>query len=260
MASSRAVGAPYAQRSGLVQPFIEGQAKPASPLDIERVFVYCRCVVALQGSLLATGEPSVEESAPAERLQLTHGAWVDVVPGWLCGADLLFEQLVSAVPWRQGRRWMYERVIDDPRLSCWYDKDQDLPHPVLAETREAVGRRYRVGFGSVGLNYYRDGRDSVAFHRDRELRHLDDTLIAILTLGGGRAFHVRPVGGGPSRQLYPASGDLLVMGGTCQRTWEHAVPKTASAAPRISVSVRWSSGTGQLDRAPQWTPYGLATG
>jgi alkylated DNA repair dioxygenase AlkB len=96
-----------------------------------------------------------------------------------------------------------------------------------------------VRFGSVGLNYYRDGNDSVAWHADRELRELDETLIAIVTLGSRRPFLLRPKGGGKSINIAPGSGDLLVMGGRCQMNWEHNVPKVRHAGPRISCSWRW---------------------
>ena len=135
---------------------------------------------------------------------------------------------------------MYDRVLDDPRLSCWYRDDDAMPHPAFADIRAALGTRYGASFGAVGLNYYRDGRDSVAFHRDRELRSLDDTLVAIVTLGARRPFLVRPFGGGRSTDLAPASGDLLVMGGTCQRAFEHGVPKVISSGPRISATWRWA--------------------
>src|SRR5690349_7350200 len=148
--------------------------------------------------------------------------------------------LVDHVDWRQGRRYMYERMVDDPRLSRWYPADEPVPSPVLDDARRALEERYRVPFGAVGLNYYRDGRDSVAFHRDRELRDLDDALVAILTLGETRPFRLRRHGrGGSSIDLSPGSGDLLVMGGACQRDWEHGVPKVRSAGPRISAQWRW---------------------
>jgi alkylated DNA repair dioxygenase AlkB len=133
---------------------------------------------------------------------------------------------------------MYDRTVDDPRLSHWYRAGDAPPHDVLSHVRTALERRYGVTLGSVGLNYYRDGSDSVAFHRDRELRALDDTLVAIVTLGARRPFLVRPVGGGRSRDFAPASGDLLVMGGACQQRWEHGVPKVAHAGPRLSMTWR----------------------
>jgi alkylated DNA repair dioxygenase AlkB len=139
---------------------------------------------------------------------------------------------------------MYDRMLDDPRLSRWYPREREPPHQAFAPIRAALSERYGVELGGFGLNYYRDGRDSVAYHRDRELRRLDDTLIAIVTLGAARPFLIRPLGGGRSRDLRPGSGDLLVMGGRCQVAWEHGVPKVAHAGPRISATLRWAKNHG----------------
>ena len=217
---------------------------------------------ALQGTLLGAGHPAVERGQAVERVELDAGSWVDLARGWLHGADTLLETLVASVPWRQGRRRMYDRVLDDPRLSRWYNARDHLPDPTLETIRGSLSARYRVRFGSVGLNYYRDGRDSVAFHRDRELRHLDDTLVAIVTLGAARPFLVRPRAGGSSRDLRPGSGDLLVMGGRSQADWEHAVPKIVAAGPRVSVSLRWSRRVGPPTAPcrPGATPAGSSRG
>jgi alkylated DNA repair dioxygenase AlkB len=205
-------------------------------------------VTAYQTSLLGAGDPAVDPTVPFERLRLDDVSWVDVARGWLHGADTLLDALIGSVDWQQHRRWMYERMVDDPRLSRWVSADEPLPHPSLAPVRSALEAHYDVPLGGIGLNYYRDGRDSVAPHRDRELRHLDDTLIAIVTLGAQRPFLLRPRGGGKSRDISPASGDLLVMGGRTQVGWEHGVPKVKSAGPRISVTWRWSSEKGPVDR------------
>jgi alkylated DNA repair dioxygenase AlkB len=194
----------------------------------------------LQGRLLGAGSPAIDPAAPFVRRSLDERSWVDVAREWLRGADTLFDHLRATVEWAQGRRWMYDREVADPRLSHWYESGEALPHPALAEIRDALGARYGVRFGAIGLNYYRDGRDSVAFHRDRELRHLDDTLIAIVTLGGQRPFLIRPRPRGRSIDISPASGDLLVMGGACQQDFEHGVPKVVHAGPRISVTYRWA--------------------
>jgi alkylated DNA repair dioxygenase AlkB len=205
-----------------------------------------------QGNLFAAGPVRVEADARFERIDLGEGAWVDVARHWLGGADELAARLVVEVDWQHHRRWMYERMVDEPRLSRWYRADDPLPDEALAWFRVGVGRHYGVRFGAMGLNYYRDGRDSVAFHSDRELRHLDDTLVAIVTIGAERPFFLRPAGGGRRIDLRPASGDLLVMGGACQLSWEHAVPKTASApGPRISASVRWARPDGAEQ---EWAP------
>jgi alkylated DNA repair dioxygenase AlkB len=205
-------------------------------------------VTAYQTSLLGAGDPAVDPTVPFERLWLDDVSWVDVARGWLHGADTLLDGLIESVDWEQHRRWMYARMVDDPRLSRWISADEPLPHPSLAPVRSALEAHYDVPLGGIGLNYYRDGRDSVAPHRDRELRHLDDTLIAIVTLGAQRPFLLRPRGGGKSRDISPASGDLLVMGGRTQVGWEHGVPKVKSAGPRISVTWRWSSEKGPVDR------------
>lgn len=203
----------------------------------------------LQGTLAGHDEPAVTTDPVIERTQLDDRSWVDVSRGWLRGADDLLAHLVEHVAWSQGRRWMYDHMVDDPRLSSWIRTEDPLPHPVLLDVRRAVTRHYQVRFGGFGLNYYRDGRDSVAFHSDREMRHLDDTLIAIVTLGAARPFLVKAMGRRdepkPSIDIRPASGDLLVMGGACQKAWQHAVPKVAHAGPRISVTLRWTSGRGR---------------
>ena len=205
-------------------------------------------VTVYQTSLLGAGDPAVDPTVPFERLWLDDASWVDVARGWLHGADTLLDALIETVDWEQHRRWMYERMVDDPRLSRWVSTEEPLPHPALAPVRSALEARYDVPLGGIGLNYYRDGRDSVAPHRDRELRHLDETLIAIVTLGAQRPFLLRPRGGGRSRDISPASGDLLVMGGRTQVNWEHGVPKVKRAGPRISVTWRWSSEKGPVDR------------
>jgi len=203
-------------------------------------------VAVSQRTLLGGGEPRVDPAAGFARVALDDGSWVDLARGWLLGADTLFDVLVERAEWRQGRRPMFDRLVDDPRLSCGFRRDDPLPHPALATIGRALDARYGVSLGGPALNYYRDGRDSVAPHRDRELRQLDDTLIAIVTLGATRPFLVRPLGGGASRDLSPGAGDLLVMGGATQRGWEHGVPKVARAGPRISVTWRWSRSQAQV--------------
>jgi alkylated DNA repair dioxygenase AlkB len=201
-----------------------------------------------QTSLLGLGEPAVAPDPSFVRTALDERAWIDVGRTFLLGSDALLDALIESVDWHQGRRWMYERMVDDPRLSRWYHHTEPTPHPVLDDARAALERRYGVALrGGPALNYYRDGRDSVAPHRDRELRVLDDTLVAILTLGTRRPFLLRHRNGGPSRDLAPGPGDLIVMGGSTQLDWEHAVPKVAVAGPRISVSWRWSHGPDAAD-------------
>ena len=197
--------------------------------------------MSLQLNIFAAGAPAVDPHARFTRHRLDERSWIDVARHYLHGADRLFVELLDGVDWHQRQRHMYDRMVDDPRLSHWYTEDDALPHDALISVRHALTDRYRVPFAGVGLNYYRDGRDSVALHRDRELRRLTDTRVAILTLGAQRPFLVRPLGGGRSVDLAPASGDLIVMGGACQRGFAHGIPKIAHAGPRISASFRWAS-------------------
>ncbi len=202
--------------------------------------------VSVQESLLDGGdEPALGElGAAVRRTRLARGAWVDLRPGWLAGSGAVFSRLVETVPWRAEKRHMYDRVVDVPRLLCFYGEDEPLPDPALTAAREALNAHYGPELGepfrTAGLCLYRDGRDSVAWHGDRYGRgRTEDTMVAILSLGAPRAFTLRPRGGGTSRRYEIGHGDLLVMGGSCQRTWEHAVPKTAQAVgPRISVQFR----------------------
>jgi alkylated DNA repair dioxygenase AlkB len=179
-----------------------------------------------------------------QRVPLTRGAWVDLRPGWLAGAGAVFERLLDAVPWRAEQRKMYDRVVDVPRLLCFYSEDAALPDPVLTSARDALSAYYQAELGedfrTAGLCLYRDGRDSVAYHGDTIGRgKTQDTMVAILSLGTPRALLLRPRGGGPSRRYEVGHGDLIVMGGSCQRTWEHAIPKTSRpAGARISVQFR----------------------
>ncbi|MFI1354730.1 alpha-ketoglutarate-dependent dioxygenase AlkB [Streptomyces sp. NPDC020898] len=199
----------------------------------------------LQGSLFdQTDEVRLGALTGLRRTPLGHGAWIDVLPGWLGGADALFEQLAAEVPWRAERRKMYDQVVDVPRLLAFYGEGDALPHPVLAQARDALGAHYAAELGepftTAGLCYYRDGRDSVAWHGDRIGRGArEDTMVAILSVGAPRDLLLRPVRGGETVRRPLGHGDLIVMGGSCQRTWEHAVPKsTRAAGPRISVQFR----------------------
>jgi alkylated DNA repair dioxygenase AlkB len=200
-----------------------------------------------QASLLDCGA-AVEIGAlgpSVRRRQLTDGAWIDLRPRWIAGADTLFERLHATVPWHAERRPMYDRVVDVPRLLSFYDEDVPLPDPALVEAKRVLDEHYAAELGerfaTAGLALYRDGRDSVAWHGDRIGRgSTHDTMVAIVVLGAPRALLLRPRGGGgPTLRHELGHGDLFVMGGSCQRTWEHAVPKTARpVGPRISVQFR----------------------
>ena len=159
-------------------------------------------------------------------------------------AEAWFQELRESIPWKAERRRMYDRLVDVPRLLCFYREAEPLPHPVLAGARTALSAHYAEELGepfrTAGLCYYRDGRDSVAWHGDTIGRgSSEDTMVAILSVGTARQLALRPRGGGETHRYALGHGDLIVMGGSCQRTWEHAVPKSNRATgPRISVQFR----------------------
>jgi alkylated DNA repair dioxygenase AlkB len=201
--------------------------------------------VTLQPSLLDGLDDLGPLAETVTRRQLTRGAWVDHRPGWVHGSDELFLRLVESVPWHAERRPMYERVVDVPRLLKFYGEGEPLPHSLLEQARDRLNEHYRPApkerFVTAGFCYYRDGRDSVAWHGDTIGRgRVEDTMIAIVSFGTPRPLLLRQRGGGGETLRYPLGhGDLIVMGGSCQRTWEHAIPKTAKAVgPRISVQFR----------------------
>jgi alkylated DNA repair dioxygenase AlkB len=203
--------------------------------------------VAFQPSLLDLGADDGPRplGSAVRRTTLTDGAWVDVRRGWLAGADALFDRLSTGVEWRAERRHMYDRMVDVPRLLCFFDEGEPLPDPALVDAKAMLDEHYgdELGepFTTTGLCLYRDGRDSVAWHGDTIGRgSTEDTMVAIVSLGAPRALLLRPRGGrGATIRHDLGHGDLIVMGGSCQRTWEHAVPKTARlVGPRVSVQFR----------------------
>jgi alkylated DNA repair dioxygenase AlkB len=178
------------------------------------------------------------------RTALTRGAWVDLRRGWVSGPSTVFDRLSTGVPWQAERRAMYDREVDVPRLLAFYSEGAALPDPLLTGARDALSAHYAAELGepfrTAGLCLYRDGQDSVAWHGDTIGRsRTEDTMVAIVSVGAPRALLLRPRGGGDTLRFSLGHGDLIVMGGSCQRTWEHAIPKTAHATgPRISIQFR----------------------
>jgi alkylated DNA repair dioxygenase AlkB len=178
------------------------------------------------------------------RNALSRGAWVDHLPGWVEGSDAVLGVLLGDIGWRADRRQMYDREVDVPRLLRWYGGGETLPHPTLTDARRDLNAHYGPELGepfvTAGMCLYRDGRDSVAWHGDRIGRsRTEDTMVAIVSFGSPRALVLRPVGGEASLRFTVGHGDLVVMGGSCQRTWEHCIPKTAKpVGPRVSVQYR----------------------
>ena len=201
---------------------------------------------------LQEGAPAigVDPGAAVERLQLDATSWVDVARGWVAGADDLFEALLHGVAWQTSRLFRYDHFVEERRLGSFWSRGggRPLPHPVLAPITQGLQRRYQVLFDGFGLLQYRDGSDGQAFHRDTDMRWLDDTVIAVVSLGARRPWHLRPranrrlsdePGKGATHDLAPGPGDLIVMGGRCQADWEHSVPYLRGRHVGTRISLQW---------------------
>jgi alkylated DNA repair dioxygenase AlkB len=189
----------------------------------------------------AAGEPSFDAAfRGVERIQLDPRSWVDYQRAWVGRSGALFEAIRDGRPWKQRTRVLFDQEVLEPRLTAPWSKAGGLPlePPLLEELRQALSARYAVEFDSVGFNYYRDGQDSVAWHRDHIRREIREPVVALVSLGEPRKLLLRPHGGGASKTFTMGAGDLLVTGGLAQREWEHTIPKVARAGPRISLAFR----------------------
>lgn len=239
-ADQRTGGGPHVGIAVFVTP---PAGAPGSPISCEQTFEQLRLVAVpvpdavFQPTLLDVGaEPSIDPGlGGARRRFLGAGAWVDWTPRWVRGADALFEAVVARAPWAAHERSMYDSMVLEPRLTTGRWDDPPSPVPAMAAVLSA---RYGLDLDVVAANLYRGGADSVAWHGDRVGRDRATTVVAIVSLGSPRRFLLRPAGGGPSVRFTPGHGDLLVLGGTCQRTFQHCVPKQARAGARISVMFR----------------------
>lgn len=196
-----------------------------------------------QGTILGAAAPTFDDRFDdVERVTLDESTWVDWAPQWLRGADDVFGQLVDRLRLRQRTGiTMYDRVVDEPRLSAWWRAGRGRPEPlpILADMRRSLSDRYAQAFNSIGFNLYRDHHDSVAWHRDRHRRVSTDPVVAIVSVGESRPLRLRPYGGGRSQVWRLGHGDLFVMGGACQHDWEHCVPKLGvDCGARMSITFR----------------------
>jgi alkylated DNA repair dioxygenase AlkB len=179
-----------------------------------------------------------------KRFELTGDAWLELVPNWLHGHQELFDSLLEKTRFRSEQRVMYEKTVDVPRLYAVLGEDGPIP-AVVSAMQQALSERYRESFTKISLGYYRDGRDSVAFHGDYVARTLHSALVATVSVGAPRRFLMRPTGGGKSLAFDLGRGDLLVMGGASQRTWQHAIPKSRMVGDQQRIAIMFR---------PHWEP------
>ena len=209
---------------------------PSSHPAISAIIEHMFAVEPLQPSLFGESEPVPDTGfVSLERLDLDPESWLDYAPGFLVGDARLYDVLAETVHWRQPEVRMYDRMVKTPRLVGTVHVGA---HPVIPEMIELLSERYEITMDQVSVGWYRTGIDSVAWHGDRVARELPHSIVATVSLGGPRRFLIRPKGGGESIGFDLGRGDLVVMGGACQRLWEHTVPKSASAPPRIALMFR----------------------
>jgi alkylated DNA repair dioxygenase AlkB len=197
--------------------------------------------IVFQGGLFEAGEVAFDAAyRGVRRIALDGASWVDHAQGWVRGADALFQVVIERRKWQQRTRRIYDQQVLEPRLTApWSLESGEVLEPAIVEAmRASLSERYGVRFDSVGFNLYRNGEDSVAWHRDRISREIEDPTIAIVSLGERRKLLLRPWGGGRSKAFQLGHGDLLVTGGRTNADWEHSVPKVARAGPRISLAFR----------------------
>jgi alkylated DNA repair dioxygenase AlkB len=174
--------------------------------------------------------------AAARRITLDQHSWLEYVPGWLSGSEALFDELRDQADWEQRTRWMFDRRVDEPRLTAEYPQAAQAPQ-ALQDIARALSARYGTVYDRLWINHYRDHRDSTSWHGDVIGKHQEQSIVPVLSLGATRRFLIRPRSGGASIGLSPAGGDLIVMGGRAQLDWRHSVPKQApESGARISVN------------------------
>lgn len=194
-------------------------------------------------------EPTVDETfAHAIRRPLDDTSWIEIVPSWVTGSQTLLTRLLASISFEQRHRWMYNRLIDEPRLTAEYGDVSSTPEPFLSVLARVLSRRYGVAYDGIWLNLYRNEGDSTGWHGDWRTCKREECIVPVVSLGAARRFLLKPGDGGPSVTFAPRDGDLLVMGGRCQRNWRHCVPKQSSpAGTRISINF---SSTAQAQKTP----------
>jgi alkylated DNA repair dioxygenase AlkB len=178
-----------------------------------------------------------ETFGSAERIQLDEHSWIDHVRGWLSGDVELMRYLMAGADWEQRSRWMYDRRVQEPRLTAEYPVIAEAPHPVLHYVTEALSAHYEINYTRLWMNWYRDNQDGTSWHADHNAEKLEQAVIPVLSLGAGRRFLIKANAGGRSTIVEAHGGDLVVMGGRCQRDFKHSVPKQKTVTgPRVSLN------------------------
>jgi len=182
--------------------------------------------------------PAIDRAAfeTATEHQLDEHSSITHVHGLIRGHEELMRQMSVLAGWEQRRRWMFDRMVDEPRLTHEYPSVAGAP-PFLIDIADALSDYCGVRYDRIWMNWYRDNHDGTGWHADRPAHKAPTAVVPVLSLGAPRRFLVRQFGGGPSTVFTPDGGDLIIMQGRCQRDWQHCVPKQkAPAGPRMSLN------------------------
>jgi alkylated DNA repair dioxygenase AlkB len=191
-----------------------------------------------------------------KRTRLPDDAWIDYTPQWVppTRAQSLKAELIETLAWEQRPIVVFGRSILQPRFICWAG---EIPYKysgqvleerplegLLADLNAQVSAAVGIPFNHVLLNRYRNGADHMGWHADDERELGRDPVIAAISLGAKRRFYLhRKKNKGQKRRFKLGDGSLLVMGGTCQHTWRHCVPKMAGLeGERINLTFRYLHG------------------
>ena len=168
-------------------------------------------------------------------------------------SDVIFQNLLTEINWRQDRIKFYGKEINIPRLTAWYgDSGKSYTYsnitmnpipwtPVLLTIKKRVEEIAKISFNSVLINLYRDGKDSMGWHSDDEPELGKDPIIASVSFGGVRKFRLRHRFNKTLEKVEfnLTHGSLLMMKGKTQEFWQHQIPKTAKLVmPRINLTFR----------------------
>ena len=215
----------------------------------------------MQGKVVGVNaDLQIDRRAAVQRTDLGGDSWVDLVSEFVREPSEVFAGVRETTTWLQGEVLRYDTYVPEKRLGATLRTDHQ---PVLRQAEMHLQSAYRVPVTGVGALLYRTGEDFQGLHSDRQMRWLDDTIVAIVVLGERRPFVIRrrqplaevvervPAGTDPGDLvLMPGEGDLMVMGGACQRDWLHGVPRADTNEARISLTWRWSSRRGRPDTNP----------
>lgn len=202
-----------------------------------------------------------------EQQSIGHGAWIQHVPDFLSqqDADDALSVLLEQLDWEQRANVVFGKEVMQPRLSAWAGAipyrfsgqtlEPRAPTPMLADLTTRVLDVVDHPFNHVVVNRYRDGKDWIARHADNERELGFRPLIVALSLGATRRFELYRKKGRRTKKLQLTHGSLLVMGGSCQHTWRHALPKQATVTDeRLNLTWRQLMGPPGWRRDPRDDP------